>query len=179
MSDDPFPCRRNSLRLQNFDYSTNHYFFITIVTEGRHCLFGTVNNGQMILNEAGRMVEDTYYNMLARYKGLEEVAHVVMPNHLHFLCFNGGDSNIMDAVRWFKSKSTNAYMHGVRENGWPVFDKRLWQTRFYDVVIRNQMAHNYVMNYIHTNPEHWTKDDINQHVVNADKVMDELKGMNF
>jgi REP element-mobilizing transposase RayT len=79
------PSRRNSLRLQGFDYSAQCCYFITIVTQGRVCRFGDVRDGEMVLNEAGRMVEDTYQQMLSRYAGMEDVMHVIMPNHVHFL----------------------------------------------------------------------------------------------
>lgn len=177
----PLPTRRNSLRLQGFDYSARCCYFITIVTQGRVCRFGDVHEGKVLLSDAGLMVEETYHQMLEEFSCITDVAHVIMPNHVHLLFFNDGDVNITDAVRWFKSKSTNGYIHGVKEMGWPSFDGRLWQTRFYDVILRNDVAHQYVLNYIVNNPMRWSFDrlNFNADMVKADDIGKELRLMNW
>ena len=182
MTTDPlFPTRRNTLRLQGFDYATYCCYFITIVTQGRVCRFGHIHDGQVILSPAGEMVEQVYQEMLETYPAIDDVAHVIMPNHLHLLIANHGDTSITEAVRWLKSKTTNRYIHGVKEQGWPAFDLRLWQTRFYDVIIRNAQAHDYVLNYIHNNPLRWSLDRLNAFVdmENADDVNHDLTIMNW
>ena len=175
------PTRRNSLRLQDFDYSAHCCYFITIVTQGRVCRFGHVEDGELVLNAAGRMVEDAYLQMFVQFACMEDVAHVIMPNHVHFLFFNGGETSITEAVTWFKSKSTNGYIHGVKEQGWPRFDGRLWQTRFYDVIIRNAEAHDFVVNYIFNNPLRWQYDRLNSDsdVSHADDIGEQLRLMNW
>lgn len=35
---------RHSIRLKNFDYSTSGYYFVTICTKNRECLFGKIVN---------------------------------------------------------------------------------------------------------------------------------------
>ena len=181
MPDELLPARCNSLRLQNFDYSAQCCYFITIVTQGRVCRFGDVRDDELVLNAAGRMIEDTYQKMLSQFFGMDDIAHVIMPNHVHFLLYNGSERSIADAVRWFKSKSTNGYIHGVKENGWPRFDVRLWQTRFYDVIVRNDVAHQYVLNYIANNPIRWSLDRLNTEVdmVHADDIARTLRTMNW
>ncbi len=180
-TDTSFPTRRNSLRLNGFDYSASGCYFITIVTQGRVCRFGEVHKGELILNEAGRMVEESYQLMLLAFSGLDDVAHIVMPNHFHSLLSNQGEASVTEAVRWFKSKSTNGYIHGVKEQGWPRFDLRLWQTRFYDVIIRNAVAHEYVVNYIYNNPLRWQYDRLNveAEICCTDNVGKDLRMMNW
>ena len=175
------PTRRNSLRLQDFDYSVQCCYFITIVTEGRVCRFGDARDGELVLNEGGRMVEDIYLQMLAQFPGLTDISHVIMPNHVHLLFFNSGDTSITETIRWFKSKTTNEYIHGVKEKGWPRFEGRLWQTRFYDVIVRNTVAHQYVVNYIYINPMRWVYDRLNvdADMAHADDIGNELRLMNW
>ncbi|MBR4898932.1 MAG: transposase [Prevotella sp.] len=181
MSDELLPSRRNSLRLQDFDYSAQCCYFITIVTQGRVCRFGDVRDGELVLNASGRMVEDAYQQMLLAFPGLMDVAHVIMPNHVHILLYNGSESSLTDAIRWFKSKTTNEYINGVKEQGWTPFDVRLWQTRFYDVILRNNVAYQYVLNYIYNNPMRWVFDRLNESadLANADDVGKELRLMNW
>jgi hypothetical protein len=53
---DPNRYHRRSIRLKGYDYSQAGAYFITLCTQERACLFGRVMNGEMRLNDAGRMV---------------------------------------------------------------------------------------------------------------------------
>lgn len=48
----------DSHRLKNWDYSSEAVYFITLVTKDRDCIFGTVVDEKMILNENGKIVEN-------------------------------------------------------------------------------------------------------------------------
>jgi len=52
---------RRSIRLPHYDYSQPGYYFITIVTNGRKMLFGSVKGGKMHLNRAGEFVETQWF----------------------------------------------------------------------------------------------------------------------
>jgi hypothetical protein len=43
-----------------------------------------------------------------------------------------------DIVGAFKSITTNQYIRGVRDYGWPAFEKRLWQRNYWERIIRNE-----------------------------------------
>jgi len=58
-------------------------YFVTICTQARACLFGHVVNGEMRLNDAGRMVRSVWEGLPDRFSGMELDAFVVMPNHVH------------------------------------------------------------------------------------------------
>ena len=80
---DPEVHRRRSIRLKGFDYSRPGAYFVTIVVQDRLCLFGDVVDGEMQLNDVGRLIADGW-EWLARNHGYVELdAYVVMPNHLH------------------------------------------------------------------------------------------------
>jgi REP element-mobilizing transposase RayT len=68
-------------------------------------------------------------------------------------------ATIPDAVDWFKTMTTNAYIRGVRDNGWPRFNRKLWQRNYYENIIRTPDAYENISNYIVNNPEKW-KDDM-------------------
>jgi REP element-mobilizing transposase RayT len=180
-TDDLLPSRRNSLRLQGYNYAASGCYFITMVTQGRVCRFGDVRDGEILLTDAGKMVEDVYQQMIDAFDEMSDIAHVIMPNHVHLLLHNNGMENITEAVRWFKSKTTNDYIRGVKENGWSRFDIRLWQTRFYDVIIRNAQAHDYVVNYILNNPMRWSLDrlNVNVNISHADDIGKNLRIINW
>ena len=75
--------RTESTRLQNWDYSGNGFYFITLVTYGRVCHFGDIIDGKMILNDFGKIASDEWYNSFKLRKEINPRAFVLMPNHLH------------------------------------------------------------------------------------------------
>jgi putative transposase len=74
---------RKNLRLSNFDYAQNGAYFITIVTEGRMCLFGEVVNGEMVLNEVGLIVQKAWDEIPNHFPNVTCDTYVIMPNHIH------------------------------------------------------------------------------------------------
>jgi putative transposase len=80
---DPERHRRRSMRLKGYDYSQAGAYFVTICTQGRACLFGEVVDGEMRLNDAGRMVVAEWERLPALFSNVVLDAFVVMPNHIH------------------------------------------------------------------------------------------------
>jgi putative transposase len=80
---DPARHHRRSIRLQGYDYTRPGAYFVTIVTQGRACLFGEVMAGEMRMNDAGRMVQQVWDELALFYEGVQTDAFIVMPNHVH------------------------------------------------------------------------------------------------
>ena len=80
---DPARHHRRSIRLQGYDYTRPGAYFVTIVTQGRACLFGEVVAGEMRMNDAGRMVQQVWDELALFYEGVQTDAFIVMPNHVH------------------------------------------------------------------------------------------------
>ena len=74
---------RHSIRLPKYDYSNSGAYFITICAQNRECLFGKIVAGNMILNEAGKMIQSVWNEMPQFYYGIEIDAFQIMPNHIH------------------------------------------------------------------------------------------------
>lgn len=77
--------RIESNRLKNWDYSANAIYFLTFCSYQRNCIFGNIENFEMILNENGKIVEN---EILESIKIREQwLFHnwIVMPNHIHIL----------------------------------------------------------------------------------------------
>jgi len=74
---DPNRHHRRSIRLKGYDYSQAGAYFIILCTQDRACLFGKVVNGEMRLNDAGRMVLAEWNRLPKRFPYLVEafVAH--------------------------------------------------------------------------------------------------------
>ncbi|MCU0662783.1 MAG: hypothetical protein MUC50_10715 [Myxococcota bacterium] len=74
---------RRFIRLRDYDYSQAGAYFVTICAKDRACLFGDVLNGEMRLNDAGRMVADVWITLPTRFPSIDIDEIVVMPNHFH------------------------------------------------------------------------------------------------
>jgi hypothetical protein len=79
---------RKSIRLQDYDYTSPGYYFITICTIQRFELFGRVSNGRMILNDAGEIVRSVWCEIPNHFAMVELDAFIVMPDHVHGILMN-------------------------------------------------------------------------------------------
>lgn len=67
---------------------------------------------------------------------------------------------IGNVVGWFKTMTTNEYIHGVKNRGWKRFDGKLWQRDYWEHIIRNEESYYRISNYIIQNPEKWDEDNL-------------------
>ena len=74
-----------SLLKKEYDYSQAGAYFVTICTRNRECMFGHIDDSEMQLNDAGRMVQSVWDELPTRFPGLGLDAFVVMPNHVHWI----------------------------------------------------------------------------------------------
>ena len=66
-----------------FDYSREGLYFVTSCVLEKACVFGFVIDGEMQLNEYGRIAEKQWYWLAEQYRYVVLHAFVVMPNHVH------------------------------------------------------------------------------------------------
>ena len=80
-----------SARLQGFDYSRSAAYFITICTHNREHYFGEINDGELHLNDIGKIVAFEWLKTieLRPDMNLELGNFVVMPNHFHAVIIIG------------------------------------------------------------------------------------------
>ena len=83
MKSDPAIHHRRSIRLNEYDYSAEGMYFVTICSHDRLCLFGEVVDQQMRLSKTGEIVREEWVRTaeLRPYVKLDE--YVIMPNHFH------------------------------------------------------------------------------------------------
>jgi len=77
--------KTNSNRLQNWDYSSEAVYFIMITTEDRKCIFGSIIEDKMILNNVGQIVENELLKSIKIRKDWFFHNCIVMPNHIYLL----------------------------------------------------------------------------------------------
>jgi len=178
--------KRKLQRKHGYDYSQPGYYAVTICTQNRSCLFGLIDDGDILLNDAGRMIDKTWNNIPEHYLGFELDVMQIMPNHLHGIivvrevgtdpcvCPNPGAENgqtrgsvptgclsLSDIIRQFKTLTTRRYIEGVNNHGWHLFSGKLWQRSYHDRVIRNETELTKIRSYICHNPRDWGTDEDN------------------
>jgi REP element-mobilizing transposase RayT len=83
MKFDPQKHHRRSIRLKDYDYSQAGAYYVTIDVQNRECLFGDIVNYEMILNAAGKMIEEQWNALPESFPNIDLDLHQIMPNHFH------------------------------------------------------------------------------------------------
>ncbi len=161
--------KRKSIRLKEYDYSKEGYYYITVCTKNKELYFKTCEIKDIVHN-CWIKIPDYFKNV-----GIDEF--VIMPNHLHGLLIidkklcqiNELNKNIDmkhkptigEIIRYFKARTT----HIMRKNNSSEFS---WQRNYYEHIIRNEKELNRMRKYIIDNPLKWELDKYNpkrlQHV---------------
>lgn len=150
---------RQSIRLKGFDYSQEGLYFITICTHGHQPLFGEIIMVEMKINQIGNIVNHQWFQIPARFKGVQVDAFVVMPNHIHGIITIMEPSpgqTIGKIIGAFKSLAANEYLKLCKSNNLPV--EKLWQRNYYEHVIRDEEDYYRIVDYIENNPLRWNED---------------------
>lgn len=155
---------RKPTRLQDFDYSNNGYYFITICTHNKQHILGCVSDGLISLNTFGRIAAEEIENIPCHYQTIEILKYVVMPNHVHaIIAINSAErsrpfpTNIPTIIGLYKS-GVSKRIHVC------VPDIDVWQKSFYDHIIRNEDEYLRVWQYIDENPLKWETDEYFTHL---------------
>ena len=169
MKSDSKDHHRRSIRLRDYDYAQIGAYFVTIVTQRRKCLFGEILDGQMRLNDAGRITQTVWDDLPNHYANVEVDTFVVMPNHIHGIInlidlpvgagFKPAPTNagthhgLSEIVRAFKTFSARRINNSRNTSGAPV-----WQRNYFEHVIRDEASLNRIRQYIFDNPARWEFD---------------------
>ncbi len=138
---------RKTLRIPQYDYSSNGYYFITICTLDKKHFFGEVKNEEMYLNAIGKIALNKMTEIRKSYN-IEISKYVIMPNHIHMIIAMDDDNTtpLSGIIKKYKEWIT-------KEIG-----KSIWQRSYYDHVIRNESDYLRIWEYIEENVIKWELD---------------------
>jgi putative transposase len=165
---------RKSIRLKEYDYSQSGKYFVTICTHNHECTLGKIVDGEMQLNEIGRIVQEEWLRTPIIRPGIELDVFTIMPNHFHGIIVIIDESPIPNvgthscASLQRKPRSLGSIVAGFKS----IATKRIneirntpsvpvWQERFYDRVIRNDRELDKIRDYIHNNVLQWAFENDN------------------
>lgn len=171
---DPHRHRRQSIRLRGYDYTQAGYYFVTICTHERQCLFD---------NQRQRGIAERQWRALAQMDHVALDAWVVMPNHIHGIIVitsaahpaptvpelrpatpdktsqhgpipcNVVPGSLGAIVRAYKSVVTRRINRLQRTPGGVI-----WQRGYWERIVRNEEELNAIRRYIEENPRRWAED---------------------
>ena len=93
MKYNPDKHHRRSIRLQGYDYSQRGAYFITLCTKNREHLFGEILNGEIQLNEFGKITQQCWLEIPNHFPHVQLDKYIIMPNHIHGIIVLVGAKN--------------------------------------------------------------------------------------
>ena len=173
-----------SSRLQTWDYGNNGSYFITICTKNREHFFGEIVDGEMQLNDIGKIAEQYWLEISNHFSFIELGNFIVMPNHIHGILIIDKPDTIDDTVQTrqclvstsntpnknigqmrFQNQGKNtissiigSYKSVVSKYARQIHTDFEWQPWFHDHIISNAQSFETIQNYIANNPLNWQKD---------------------
>ena len=158
---------RRSIRLKGYDYSQAGLYFITICTKNQLCLFGEIENGEMILNDAGHSAERCWMTIPNHYPEIQLHEYIIMPNHVHGIVgvqnFEPLQSQRKNQYQKIIPRSIGAIVRGFKIGVTKWFRENtdihtVWQRNYYEHIIRDEKSCYQISQYIKTNPLKWQGD---------------------
>ncbi len=165
MSDMP---TRKPIRLKGFNYGENSAYFITVCVKERRKILSKINVGAGVLDcpkvqllKYGEIADKYLCQLHGFYDNVSVDKYVIMPNHIHFILRvtdgrsgtpvpTKGNAAVAQFVSTFKRFCNKEY------------GENIWQSRYYDHVIRGEQDYREIWQYIENNPLKWTLDEYYQ-----------------
>lgn len=175
------PNPRKSPRANWIDYDCG-LFFITICTKSRIHYFGKVLDGEMILSEIGKIVDEELSRPELHHPEIYIPLYCVMPNHVHLIVGIKPDQQEHPDMAHQVSTAQRNPNPSQRANPYikrhvPILSKYIasmksavsksahtinrdfgWQIRYHDHEIRDTRDANHISDYIVNNPINWEMD---------------------
>ena len=169
---------RRSIRLKGYDYSLAGTYFVTICVKERKCVFGDVQNSNVVLSPIGEIVYQCWNEIPNNFNSVKLYVFIVMPNHLHGIVVMTNDcrgvqlnaptrnasnfyglispkqKTLSVIIRTFKAAVTTL----CRKNNYHFFEL---QRNHYEHIVRNEDELNRIREYIINNPLQWQFDKEN------------------
>ncbi len=158
--------KRKQIRLKNYDYSQNGFYFITICTHNKQRLFefSTVGNDLCVVpspKPPNNIIEKWLCETENKF-GIKIEQYIIMPDHIHMIVnikpteIQNAERHIgrslQDIMQWFKTMTTNEYINAVKNGEIKPFVKKLWQKSYYEHIIRNERDYTETLEYSVNNP---------------------------
>ena len=166
---------RKPTRLKKFDYNSVGTYFITICTQNRRSLLsrivgtGVLDCPRTELTIYGKIADKYIKQLDDFYEHLSIEGYVIMPNHVHILLWIRDNNKPTDNGQSRTPVPTNVeransacsqFVSTFKRFCNKEYGENIWQSRFYDHIIRNREDYEEHIKYIYENPARWYYDEL-------------------
>jgi putative transposase len=138
---------RQPTRLKDYDYTSKGAYFVTICTDKRTPHFANPTFHALLYK--------VWQELPDRYPGTSIDEFVIMPDHIHGIIWLDGTKKnaptLSQVIGAYKSIITVAWLNHHKNLG-VLCSKHLWQSDYYDHIIRNDQDLERTRQYIIDNP---------------------------
>lgn len=164
MKESEFPKRKHH-KLKDYDYSLPGYYFVTICVDNCKHILSQVGQGLAPadtvtkLTDIGVIAKEQLFDIEKRFSYTRIDKYVIMPDHLHFIieligdpikCYEAERPDLYAIIGAYKSLTTRICNKRMNTPG-----AKLFQTSFYESVIRSEQGYYEAYQYIEGNPARW------------------------
>jgi REP element-mobilizing transposase RayT len=168
---------RRTIRLKNYDYSSDALYYVTICTTGNNEIFGGIKNGRMLLNEYGIIARKEWFKTARIRTYVDLDAFIILPDHIHGIIViknqkfdqcrgmachaqpihstfvnrkfsNPINQSLSSIIGCYKSSVTRE-INKLRSSP----GRTIWQRNYYEHIIRNEKELFAARKYIMNNPK--------------------------
>ena len=158
--------KRKQNRLQEYNYSADGWYFITICTKGRIPILSRIVGSDILgapqvqLLACGKIVEKNLQQLQTFYVNIKVEQYVIMPNHVHMILSvsNNGAPGMSPPTK--QCATIPLFVATLKRFCNKEFGEQIWQRSFYDHIIRDQNDGAEISRYIYENPMNWSSDKL-------------------
>ena len=160
---------RKPNRIAGYDYNQNGAYFITICTMGRRPILSNISVGTPVpgclqapniqLKWHGEIANKYIEQIGGFYDYLSIDKYVIMPDHIHILLrIHNTNGHPGTGVPTQRTSIVARFVGTFKRFCNKEYGESIWQSRYYDHVIRNQQDYDEIWQYIENNPRKWLLD---------------------
>lgn len=139
---------RKNIRLTDYDYRQNGLYFVTICSQNKRPIFGTIQHAQIHLTPIGQKIQQTFREYGQKYPDITIPQLLIMPNHIHAIIHFLGTKNTA-------RMKLGQFINLCKGQASRACQKSIWQRGYYEHVIRHEKDLLKIMEYIENNPRKW------------------------
>jgi REP element-mobilizing transposase RayT len=152
---------RVTTRLKDFDYAQPGAYFVTTCCHQRRLLFGSVRSASFHASPLGFLVQELWHSIPKHHGNVAVDTFQAMPNHVHGVIFiraPKASDNLPPAASL--GSILGGYKSAVSREAGKLGIKPgvIWDSRYYDHVVRHERALQRIREYITNNPLQWSLD---------------------
>lgn len=160
---------RKGNRIPGYNYSAEGAYFLTICTWSRQPILSKVLVGtglpdcpteaKLILLKHGEIAEKYIKQLDTFYYHISVDKYVIMPDHIHLLITlshqKGQSRTPVPTEAVGRNSEISKFVSTLKRFCNKEYGRNIWQSRYYDHVVRNQQDYNEIWEYIDNNPRKW------------------------